>query len=683
MLLWSALLFTLIGVCAESFFSVNLGFIAKALHLSDTFAGVTFLALGNGAPDLFSTWAAMSSGSPELAIGELIGAACFISTVIAGSIALLGPFYIQKVSFCRDASFLMLTALFLIPLLVTERLSLWQGLVMIAIYFGYVSCVVWYHWRSTRQAQSVAETPEEHFSEETTPLFPRHPRDHDPSRIAKHKDPSSLHSGNAVYKEMSRWRRLQGLEIEANDDYCIRPCLIGTLEYRHRKKHAKSQPATDTSAVGTGNGDEDTAPSDHETALGARHVYETLFPTLRDFGNRRSWHECVALCTTLPFLLMKITIPVADFDRKDEAHPEGVERNDWDRWLFVVQSYIAPQFIWILLWPYATDMKDLYSWLHPALFCIAGSSVFVLILLVSTKSKRPPKWSPLIALLGFGVSAYWLCTIANEVTAILKATGVILDVSEGILGFTLFAVGNSLDDYVADMTVSQHGHQVMALSACFGGPLLNILLGLGTSIVYVIIRNAKAGGGVGPILLNVDLPLLISTAVLAVTMAALIAGSWFRKWQMVRSTGIILICVWLALATTNVLAETLLKGFGAWVKNGSSDPASVVVRYLNLALTDVGVQRCKQFNNGFPKGHRSGMCQSDEAYDPDSDLLLLRHTSSTNTKKILLLPDAQEITDLPCDATTSIMQTQISADWLKKRSLCSDEDTGGVDCIAT
>lgn len=445
----------------------------------------------------------------------------------------------------------MLTALLLLPLLVTEKLYLWQGLVMIAMYIAYVSCVVGYHWWTSPRAESAQDAPGGHSNDERTPLLSSHSSDHHPNRPTHHSHPSSSQSGNAVYKEMSAWRRRHGLVIEAKDDYCIRPSLVGSLEYHHRKKVTDSQTSTNTAAASSPDGDNGATPSDRKTAFGARHVYETLFPTLRDFGKRKSWHECVNLCTTVPFFLMRVTIPVADFDQECHA------RCGWDRWLLIMQSVIAPQFVWGLLWPYVTASKDLDSWLHPALFCLAGSSIFVLVLVVSTVSRKPPAWAPLIALLGFGVSAYWLCTIANEVTAILKAIGTVLNVSEGILGFTVFAIGNSVDDYVADMTVSQHGHQVMALSACFGGSLLNILLGLGTSIVYVIGRNGKAQDLIRPLLLHVDMTLLISTSVLAATMAALIAILRFRQWQMVRSTGIALVCVWIALATTNVPVETL------------------------------------------------------------------------------------------------------------------------------
>lgn len=72
-----AFLFSFIGISASDFFCPNLSTIASYLGLSESTAGVTFLAFGNGSPDVFSTFAALNNDSFGLAIGELIGAASF------------------------------------------------------------------------------------------------------------------------------------------------------------------------------------------------------------------------------------------------------------------------------------------------------------------------------------------------------------------------------------------------------------------------------------------------------------------------------------------------------------------------------------------------------------------------------------------------------------------------------
>lgn len=46
---------------------------------------VTFLALGNGAPDLSSTILAITSGDYNLSLGALTGGGMFVSTCVAGA----------------------------------------------------------------------------------------------------------------------------------------------------------------------------------------------------------------------------------------------------------------------------------------------------------------------------------------------------------------------------------------------------------------------------------------------------------------------------------------------------------------------------------------------------------------------------------------------------------------------
>lgn len=120
-------------------------------------AGVTFLALGNGSPDLFSTFAAMRVGSGSLAIGELIGAAFFITTVVAGSMAIVRPFKVSRKSFVRDTLFFSGAVGFSVFLLADGRVTIWETSLMIAYYVIYVMVVVmatWYWGKRSKRRQN-------------------------------------------------------------------------------------------------------------------------------------------------------------------------------------------------------------------------------------------------------------------------------------------------------------------------------------------------------------------------------------------------------------------------------------------------------------------------------------------------------------------------------------------------
>lgn len=157
LVLWLGLLFTTIGIAASDFFSVNLGTISTFLGLSESLAGVTFLALGNGSPDVFSTFAAMGSNSGSMAVGELIGAASFITTVVAGSMALVREFRVARKTFVRDICFFIVAVCFAIGFLLDGHLDLIECCVMISFYLFYVIVVVGWHAYTTRRKARMAK----------------------------------------------------------------------------------------------------------------------------------------------------------------------------------------------------------------------------------------------------------------------------------------------------------------------------------------------------------------------------------------------------------------------------------------------------------------------------------------------------------------------------------------------
>jgi sodium/potassium/calcium exchanger 6 len=140
-----------IGICASDFFCPNLATIASTLGLNENVAGVTFLAFGNGSPDLFSTFSAMRAGSGSLAIGELLGAASFIVSVVAGSMPLVRPFRVNPGSFVRDVGFFTLSVACILVILIDGEIHAWEALAMVGLYLVYVCVVVGGSWIENRR----------------------------------------------------------------------------------------------------------------------------------------------------------------------------------------------------------------------------------------------------------------------------------------------------------------------------------------------------------------------------------------------------------------------------------------------------------------------------------------------------------------------------------------------------
>ena len=925
LVVWLGLLFSTIGIAASDFFCINLSTIATVLGMSESMAGVTFLAFGNGSPDVFSTFAAMKTHSGSLAVGELIGAASFITAVVAGSMALVRPFKVARKSFVRDIGFFIIAASFSMVFLADGNLHLWECIVMVVFYVFYVITVVIWHWylRKRWQQRALEDTARSHFHlpgiDEGQPE-PYHDEEEEGTTASRSRATTrtvSIEDFANLERDGSPVPRAIVEEIDANDEtrdrYLaeissnmrvsrpgpgerrntvnpIRPSLVGALEFRavlsslqksknfqtipinlrrysddptfttaqqqdnlsvvsdpeishqdidahdiafdsyrpsleadrtvpHRvravsandalglrlnqdvlRKPRLENPQIDLASsslppgasAGANNGqhiksprltipssahDQDSlfasplamspaiSPQEHQPSgdflappgnlsasqdrsddvlpsrgsprvhanasrpkiqiphlsksaqglsplstfppyfddpnivpsssrapsirlpppsIGSestyhQHIFQepeekpmrwwpyqilpppkvmvsTLFPTLYAWKDKSLWEKMLGLVAAPSVFLLAITLPIVEVEKEGDeglsgtVNPDpgllspkknGSQRNslvplssesphnflsneadatrpnmlkhshnglespsinvtapqsdgdshqklprskssqrpqqsssptqnppsspkDWNRWLVATQLFTAPWFIVLIVWANTTPSSP-RALLLPTIYSLIASLIVLSLLLLLTSPEKPPRFRHLICYLGFVVAIAWISTIANEVVGVLKALGIILDISDAILGLTVFAVGNSLGDLVADITVARLGYPVMALSACFGGPMLNILLGIGLGGCYMTIRGAEKRVHkhperpmkYKPYQIEIGSTLLISGITLLVTLAGLVIVVPLRGWWMDRRVGWGLVVLWTASTVGNVVVEIM------------------------------------------------------------------------------------------------------------------------------
>jgi sodium/potassium/calcium exchanger 6 len=138
--------------------------------------------------------------------------------------------------------------------------------------------------------------------------------------------------------------------------------------------------------------------------------------------------------------------------------------------------------------------------------------------------------------------------MASEILSLLQSIGIILTVSDAIIGLTVFAIGNSLPDLVANISVARNGYTDMAIAACFGGPMLNMLIGIGVSSTYYNLHT-------GPCYISFT-PTLISSAV-GLFCGLLISGIYVpcNEWKGTRHYGLVLIGIYVVLMVVNIMLE--------------------------------------------------------------------------------------------------------------------------------
>ena len=139
---WLVLLFVALGTVADEFFVPALAVIADVLGMSDSVAGVTLLALGNGAPDISACYAAFTSGNTALAVSGVFGAGLFVTNVVLGAVLVTVPFTLARWPFVRDVACYLAAVGAIYAVLFTGEIALGEAIVLLVLYLLYVLVVV-------------------------------------------------------------------------------------------------------------------------------------------------------------------------------------------------------------------------------------------------------------------------------------------------------------------------------------------------------------------------------------------------------------------------------------------------------------------------------------------------------------------------------------------------------------
>ncbi|KAK0204795.1 Sodium/calcium exchanger protein-domain-containing protein [Desarmillaria ectypa] len=671
LIVWLIFLFSTLGISASDFFTPNLATIAQLLGLDENVAGVTFLAFGNGSPDVFSTFSAMRANSGSLAIGELLGAASFIVSCVVGSMCIIKPFEVNRGHFLRDVGFFTVAVSLLLVILWDGHIRLWEAAIMIVLYLVYVIYVVvgtW--WGRRRSMQRLNETlaRSEYADDETQQQEPyRDDPSSPPPRISPPPPPSqrvrAISAPGPLRLQTDLPPRSHSRSPSPSSSYIHTHMpsfsLVGALEFRqvvtslrheaassslnmfesqtpyaggHYHSHPRSRPRTpnreidpwdatqglplherppqllvtpatseepeeihengrylDDASSSTMNASFPSIArtiSDTETdsqtyvSSSPRHgmfyilgeIYHTLFPSLHRFRSQSVLGKVASVFAAPAVMMLTLTLPVVVTPYSHSHHPlektlgsdrdlidfeeEGIERvliaeeevqEDmhgvaFNKWLTATQCVLGPLFCVGVLFSGTSQLL----WLLLAAG-ITGFAAAILVAIFAEKGEHPT-FRMTRCSMGFFVAVVWIMAIADEVVNVLQTFGFLFGLSDAIIGLTIFAVGNSLADLVANMSVAVFA-PIMGFSACFGGPMLNILLGVGISGMYITAHTSE------PYKLNFGTTLFVCTIGLITLLVATLIVVPYNGYVLSRPWGIFLILSYMVIMIINVVVE--------------------------------------------------------------------------------------------------------------------------------
>ena len=118
---------------------------------------------------------------------------------------------------------------------------------------------------------------------------------------------------------------------------------------------------------------------------------------------------------------------------------------------------------------------------HILMLVIAGvviSTIFSIVL----KEKEPPKWFPVLNVLGIGSALIWTDLLVEILIDMVKFLGVRYNLSNAYMGLTVIAAGRAVPDLVTTLVLCKHCDKLSIVSSVYVAQVFNLVFGFGLAM---------------------------------------------------------------------------------------------------------------------------------------------------------------------------------------------------------
>ncbi|MCR9175533.1 MAG: calcium/sodium antiporter [Alphaproteobacteria bacterium] len=112
--------------------------LARRLSISPHVIGLTVIAFGTSAPELFVSLKAALYGAPGIAIGNVIGSNIANILLMIGTVGVITPFVCRGAPLKRDGSILLIGTLIFVGVGLNGVIERWHGIVMLVLLVSYL-----------------------------------------------------------------------------------------------------------------------------------------------------------------------------------------------------------------------------------------------------------------------------------------------------------------------------------------------------------------------------------------------------------------------------------------------------------------------------------------------------------------------------------------------------------------
>lgn len=512
-----------LSILVSNYLFKNLNCLTTQLNLNSQILSFILIPLTNSLPDLLNYYIALKSGSVDLVIGQLMGSLLIMFTIIIGLICILtsGYFIEHPKILMLDLSILLIIMILFLEILSDGKITQSECWLMIASYLIYILFLMFF------DKDKLKEFDEEVVIEYNDHLhLYEHPYNiEDAVSILSHEDVTSYGS----IKSVSRLNSPSIIVDYNNDiDNDITGMSSNSLQVPgksfHHSLHSDSSSSDKSPLLVSQNDLDITINSDYDDEEEVEEYLDNSDLEDEILIVPQQKQSIIQKFLNLIDLTFSLTIPY-------HKHIESKHKQ------LIIIWYIFETFL-------------IFNYQFFQLSFIYSIPLSLLIYLINKIFKIPNNLKIiLISFIGLSSSLIIISNVAILTLYLLKNLGLILKISDYLLGLLVFSLSNSLNDTITNLTISTKINPILGINSCIGTPLLIILLGIGVNGLIMTLKTGKS------IDFHLTQNVIISTVGLLTSILLLIIYLPLNNYKIDKKIGGILVLLYFLITIVQVYLE--------------------------------------------------------------------------------------------------------------------------------
>lgn len=152
-IMWAQILLLILGIVivlksADWLTNGAVG-LATKLGIPQIVIGLTIVAIGTSMPEFFVSIVSAIKGTPDLAVGNIVGSNIFNVLLIVGVAAIVAPITIQRTTVKRDIPIAIIASVMLAIMMLDDIMSRWDALILFIAFIAFI-------WITLRDSKNVS-----------------------------------------------------------------------------------------------------------------------------------------------------------------------------------------------------------------------------------------------------------------------------------------------------------------------------------------------------------------------------------------------------------------------------------------------------------------------------------------------------------------------------------------------